>query len=177
MLISSINAKFVRSSNCNQGVFTATVFSLVIEFKSLVYIDVFRVKRAVLPMSRFGKRANAKNGIVRWIFIQRTVLIANNIRLMSKEMEPKVSINDLKKIRSFSRQRNMVREEIFFNFDVDRGFFRTYSRRWLVPLLHRSTVMNISNEPFCVCYSVEQRKSCPMEHDFEGKRLETIETL
>ncbi len=27
---------------------------------------------------------------------------------MSKEMEPKVSINDLKKIRSFSRQRNMV---------------------------------------------------------------------
>lgn len=40
--------------------------------------------------------------------ICRTVLIANNIRLMSKEMEPKVSINDLKKIRSFSRQRNMV---------------------------------------------------------------------
>ena len=38
----------------------------------------------------------------------RTVLIANNIRLMSKEMEPKVSINDLKKIRSFSRQRNLV---------------------------------------------------------------------
>jgi hypothetical protein len=38
------------------------------------------------------------------------VLIANNIRLMSKEMEPKVSINDLKKIRSFSRQRTMVSE-------------------------------------------------------------------
>lgn len=38
----------------------------------------------------------------------RTVLITNNIRLMSKEMEPKVSINDLKRIRSFSRQRNMV---------------------------------------------------------------------
>ncbi|CAF1295457.1 unnamed protein product [Rotaria magnacalcarata] len=46
-----------------------------------------------------------KNGFTNVSF--RTVLIANNIRLMSKEMEPKVSINDLKKIRSFSRQRNM----------------------------------------------------------------------
>ncbi|CAF3979333.1 unnamed protein product [Rotaria sp. Silwood2] len=46
-----------------------------------------------------------KNGFTNVSF--RTVLIANNIRLMSKEMEPKVSINDLKKIRSFSRQRNI----------------------------------------------------------------------
>lgn len=55
-----------------------------------------------------GSDGSWERMIVMFSLAHRTVLIANNIRLMSKEMEPKVSINDLKKIRSFSRQRNMV---------------------------------------------------------------------
>jgi hypothetical protein len=60
-------------------------------------------------MSHFGMKIRIEKPNFYFISMNcRTVLIANNIRLMSKEMEPKVSINDLKKIRSFSRQRNMV---------------------------------------------------------------------
>ena len=80
--------------------------SPVIACKSSVSIDVFRGRKEVSPMFPSG-RSGALD-VRRFTFVFRTVLIANNIRLMSKEMEPKVSINDLKKIRSFSRQRNMV---------------------------------------------------------------------
>jgi hypothetical protein len=65
---------------------------------------------------------------------------------MSKEMEPKVSINDLKKIRSFSRQRNMVcLEEMKENKSFSRIDFinRMSLKHYLVQLLHPSMVMNI----------------------------------
>jgi len=60
-------------------------------------------------------------------------------------MEPKVSINDLKKIRSFSRQRNMVcleemKKKNRFRIDfINRMSLKLY----LVRLLHLFMVMNI----------------------------------
>lgn len=102
-------------------------FSLVIEFKSLVFIDVYRERKVVLPTFHFGKAfADVKFQILFHLSIfdmNRTVLITNNIRLMSKEMEPKVSINDLKKIRSFSRQRNMVTFSSRNNFHDNLIFY------------------------------------------------------
>lgn len=69
-------------------------------------------------------------------------------------MEPKVSINDLKKIRSFSRQRNMVcvvflRTELFLMIDF---LIRMFLKHWLVLLLHQFTVMNILSEQSFACY-------------------------
>lgn len=118
-----------------------------------------------------GSDGSWERMIVMFSLAHRTVLIANNIRLMSKEMEPKVSINDLKKIRSFSRQRNMVCSR-HSKRERERGtqpFFRMSSRRSPVRSLRRSTDTNTSNEPFSACCSVERKRSFPTELAFVGQ--------
>ncbi|CAF1402626.1 unnamed protein product [Adineta steineri] len=75
----------------------------------------------------------------------KTVLIANNIRLMSKEMEPKVSINDLKKIRSFSRQRNMDVFETLARSIAPSIYGHEYIKRAILCMLLGGTEKVLAN--------------------------------
>ncbi|UJR38193.1 hypothetical protein I4U23_030866 [Adineta vaga] len=75
----------------------------------------------------------------------RTVLVANNIRLMSKEMEPKVSINDLKKIRTFSRQRNLDVFETLARSIAPSIYGHEYIKRAILCMLLGGTEKILAN--------------------------------
>ncbi|CAF1118950.1 unnamed protein product [Didymodactylos carnosus] len=73
----------------------------------------------------------------------RTVLIANNIRLMSKESEPKVSLADVKKIRSFSKQRNVDIFELLAHSIAPSIYGHDYIKKAILCMLLNGT------EKFC----------------------------
>ena len=51
-----------------------------------------------------------KNGYTTGTF--RTILIANNVQLLSKEVSPMFSADDVAKIKKFGKSKSMVSEDI-----------------------------------------------------------------
>lgn len=119
-----------------------------------------------------SKRQNFTSGAF------KTVLIANNVIVLSKENAPFFSARDVNKIKRFSRNPRFVRVECSFPIAallpcqsyscflfLFLFAFRTCSRCWLTPSLPPSMVIRTSRRPFYACSLVGWRKFWTMALD------------
>lgn len=102
------------------------------------------------------------------LFPPRTIMIACNVKQMSKEVSPFFSADDVAKIRNFSRTRSKVRLQPFCRirirsdlYDTSRNSMsshRTCSTSWLAPWLPASTATSTSRRLFSACCWVGWRR-------------------
>lgn len=120
----------------------------------------------------------------------RTILIANHIKQITKEVTSFYSKQDVTRIKHLSKHKKVVCTFILSRLTHMRSVVhlflhvmqcdtshtdmlyvarRMYSISWLDRWRPLSTDTNTSRRPFCVCYSAVWRKTCPMGHVSEGK--------